>query len=53
MKYDYGSIRLPPFFYLLFSGLLFAISLYSLHTRELAQRRVARAGGLVTPPAVA
>jgi len=54
MKYDFGSIRLPPFFYLLFSGLLFLVSLYALHTRELAQRRAARAGSVVTsPPAVA
>jgi hypothetical protein len=52
MRYDYGSTRLPPLFYLLFSGLLFAVSLYALHTRELAQRRAARAGGAVTSPPV-
>lgn len=41
LQYDYGSIRLPPLFYLIFSTLLFAISLYALHTRERAQQRMA------------
>ena len=45
LQYDYGSIRLPPLMYLLFSSTLFAVSLYALHSRELAQRRIAAAGG--------
>jgi hypothetical protein len=50
MQYDYGSIRLPPVIYLLVFAALFAVCLYALHTREMAQRRAARAaGGAVTP----
>ena len=45
LQYDYGSIRLPPLMYLLFSSTLFAVSLYALHSRELAHRRIAAAGG--------
>ena len=45
--YDWGSIRLPPLMYLLGSSAMFAISLYALHSRELAQRRIAAAGGKV------
>lgn len=43
MVYDYGSIRLPPVIYLLSSLLLFALTLWLLHSRELQQRRDARA----------
>ncbi len=47
LVFDYGSIRLPPLMYLLMSGTLFAVALYSLHSREKAQRRIAAAGGTV------
>lgn len=43
LEYDYGSIRLPNVFYLLGSGSIFAIALYSLHSREKAQRAAAKA----------
>lgn len=49
MRYDYGSIRLPPLMYLLVSLALFATCLYALHTRELAQRRAARAATTPVP----
>ena len=45
LYYDLGSIRLPPLMYLLSSWMLFAISLYALHSREKAQRRIAAQGG--------
>lgn len=45
--YDYGSIRLPALMYLLGSLVFFGISLYALHSRELAQRRIAAAGAKV------
>ncbi len=47
LRYDRGSIRLPAFMYLLFSSLIFAVSLYALHSRELAQRRIAAEGATV------
>ena len=45
--YDWGSIRLPPLMYLIGSLAFFGISLYALHTREMAQRRIAAAGAKV------
>ncbi len=45
LEYDYGSVRLPPLMYLLGSSTLFAVALYSLHSREKAQRRIAAGGG--------
>jgi hypothetical protein len=52
MVYDYGSIRLPPIIYLIVFAALFAVSLYALHTRELAQRRAEKiAAGVVPAPA--
>jgi hypothetical protein len=41
--HDYGSIRLPPLMYLIFSTSLFAVAIYALHSRELLQRQAARA----------
>jgi hypothetical protein len=33
-KYDYGTLRLPPFFVILITGLLFGLGLLLLHWRE-------------------
>ncbi len=46
--YDYGSIRLPPLMYFLTFSTLFGVSLYALHSREMAERRAAKAANLVT-----
>ncbi len=46
--YDYGSIRLPPAMYLLTFLSLFLVSLYALHTREMADRRAAKAAAVAT-----
>ncbi len=46
LEYDYGSIRLPNVFYLLGSSTIFAIALYSLHSREKMQRAAAKAAAL-------
>jgi len=52
MVYDYGSIRLPPFVYLCCSLVLFLLTLWLLHTRELQQRRDARAAAGVPDGAI-
>lgn len=57
MVYDFGSIRLPPLIYLLSSLVLFTLTLWLLHTRELQQRREAReaaagSGAGIRPAAV-
>jgi hypothetical protein len=52
MVYDYGSIRLPPLMYLLLSLTLFLLTLWLLHTRELQQRRDARAAAGATDGAI-
>ena len=46
--YDYGSIRLPPAMYLLTFLSLFLVSLYALHTREMAERRAAKSAAVAT-----
>ena len=46
LQYDYGSIRLPPAMYLLTFLSLFLVSLYALHTKELAQRREAKSAAV-------
>jgi hypothetical protein len=48
LQYDYGSIRLPPAMYFLTFLSLFLVSLYALHTKELAQRREAKTAAVAT-----
>jgi hypothetical protein len=54
-KYDYGTLRLPPFFVIVITGLLFGLGLLLLHWREkdeyaLAEAAKAEAAGPVAVP---
>jgi hypothetical protein len=42
-KYDYGTLRLPPFFVIVITGLLFGLGLLLLHWREKDEYAAARA----------
>jgi hypothetical protein len=48
-KYDYGTLRLPPFFVIVISGVLFGLGLLLLHWREKDEMaaKAAEAGGPV------
>jgi hypothetical protein len=51
-KYDYGTLRLPPFFVIVISGVLFGLGLLMLHWREKDEMaaKAAEAGGPVAVP---
>lgn len=47
LEYDYGSLRLPAFFYMFGSGILFALGLYAMHIKERSEQRAE--SGALTP----
>lgn len=51
-KYDYGTLRLPPFVVIVITGLLFGLGLLMLHWREKDEMaaKAAEAGGPVAVP---
>jgi hypothetical protein len=49
LRYDYGSLRLPPFVVLVLSSILFVLGLLGLHWREKDERAQQRAAEQTTP----